>query len=351
MESILRLTPCPRFASDLILNKVGSGLRALQRALRPHCARPQTLRVCSYGSRNVVGRRPLGASLSQAFAFVFARRPGAQNNNNTIGEKMSFDESAKKLSRNPLGIIALFILLIYGFATILFGITSNTITENQKWPFIIFIVVFPVLVLFVFYSLVRNHHTKLYAPMDYRNENNFMQYQTSIEKEQKLDKEVNAEIASVESAIQTIDPPNKAPEIDLRQKISKYEELVLSKLELNYQAEIKRNVYFGAKNKERGFDGFAELRNQFIFFEVKYLRRELFPISILENIIYKVMTVKQDMFNSEKYRNYKFKLVIVIVMEMDDTQIIKLKNHISKYLDSNLMDLEIKYFRTSDLDK
>ncbi|MDD7268979.1 MAG: hypothetical protein PUH13_04155 [Treponema sp.] len=45
---------------------------------------------------------------------------------------MNIEESATKLSRNPLGIIALFILLIYGFATLLFGFVGNTFTEAQK---------------------------------------------------------------------------------------------------------------------------------------------------------------------------------------------------------------------------
>ena len=63
---------------------------------------------------------------------------------------MNIEESATKLSRNPLGIIALFILLIYGFATLLFGFVGNTFTEVQKWWFVIFLVIFPVLVLFVF---------------------------------------------------------------------------------------------------------------------------------------------------------------------------------------------------------
>ncbi len=87
---------------------------------------------------------------------------------------MNIEESATKLSRNPLGIIALFILLIYGFATLLFGLVGDIFSNAQKWWFVVFLVIFPVLVLFVFAYLVINHHQKLYALSDYRDEKIFL---------------------------------------------------------------------------------------------------------------------------------------------------------------------------------
>jgi hypothetical protein len=77
-----------------------------------------------------------------------------------------FGDTAKGLAQNPLGIIALFIVLVYGFASLVVGVGTNldnTSTNVLVW----FMVLFPVLVLIVFAWLVSQHHMKLYSPRDY----------------------------------------------------------------------------------------------------------------------------------------------------------------------------------------
>ena len=61
-------------------------------------------------------------------------------------------DAAKGLARNPLGIIALFIVLVYGFASL-------------------------VTALAVFAWLVSAHSGKLFAPADFKNEENFVRSQ------------------------------------------------------------------------------------------------------------------------------------------------------------------------------
>jgi hypothetical protein len=77
---------------------------------------------------------------------------------------------APRLSRNPLGIIALFIVMIYGFASLVLGIAAKALTQHERWPLIAFLVSFPVVVLWTFYILVSKHHHKLYAPFEYPTE-------------------------------------------------------------------------------------------------------------------------------------------------------------------------------------
>jgi len=78
----------------------------------------------------------------------------------------SFGGIAQKLSRNPLGIIALFIVLIYGIACLTFGFSKN-LPHSAVSLFVAFILIYPLIVLWVFYNLVTKHHTKLYAPQDF----------------------------------------------------------------------------------------------------------------------------------------------------------------------------------------
>jgi len=88
-----------------------------------------------------------------------------------------FSESAKGFTKSPLGIIALFIVLVYGFASIVVGFGQN-LSEHIA-PLIYFMVLFPVLVFTGFLWLVAKHHNKLYGPSDFKDEENFLKMQIS----------------------------------------------------------------------------------------------------------------------------------------------------------------------------
>lgn len=91
---------------------------------------------------------------------------------------VGFGDVAQKLARNPLGIIALFIVLVYGFAALVTGF-SGSFTPGERLPLIYFMIIFPVLVLGVFGWLVSRHSNKLFAPSDFRNEDNYVRALTA----------------------------------------------------------------------------------------------------------------------------------------------------------------------------
>lgn len=89
-----------------------------------------------------------------------------------------FGDTARRLARNPLGIIALFIVLVYGIASLV-TISTGAGAVNERQPLIYFLVFFPVLVLAVFAWLVSKHSDKLYGPSDFTNEDNYMKLVTA----------------------------------------------------------------------------------------------------------------------------------------------------------------------------
>jgi CheY-like chemotaxis protein len=91
----------------------------------------------------------------------------------------NFNETAKSLARNPLGIIALFIVLVYGFASLVTAF-AGSFTSTERLPLIYFLIVFPILVLGVFAWLVSNHSGKLFAPSDFKNEDNYVKMQMAV---------------------------------------------------------------------------------------------------------------------------------------------------------------------------
>jgi len=84
-----------------------------------------------------------------------------------------FYDIARSLSRNPLGIIALFIVLVYAVASLVIGFGRPAFWQNPFHPAVLFLAFFPVVVLTVFTYLVARYHTHLYAPGDYNNQEHF----------------------------------------------------------------------------------------------------------------------------------------------------------------------------------
>ena len=95
------------------------------------------------------------------------------------GDIENFGGTAKSLARNPLGIIALFIVLVYGFASLV-TVFSDAFSESERTPLIYFLVIFPILVLIVFAWLVSRHSGKLFAPSDFKDEDNYVKMQMSV---------------------------------------------------------------------------------------------------------------------------------------------------------------------------
>lgn len=121
----------------------------------------------------------------------------------------------KDLVKNPLGIVALFISLIYSIANLLLGATASTLTPDERKPLIVFIVLFPVLVLGVFYYLVSRHHGKLYAPGDYKEDKSFLRTLSVEERQQKLEFEIREQAPQEQPPLdQSSQPTTESPDAE-----------------------------------------------------------------------------------------------------------------------------------------
>jgi hypothetical protein len=105
--------------------------------------------------------------------YRFHQLQHPQQQGDRVSDLKAFSSAAKGLARNPLGIIALFIVLIYGFAALTVGINQSLQLE-ERLPLIWFLVLFPLAVLALFGWLVSKHHEKLYAPADYQTDESFL---------------------------------------------------------------------------------------------------------------------------------------------------------------------------------
>lgn len=80
----------------------------------------------------------------------------------------------KYSTRNPLGILAMFISFAYLSMVVCFTIGMDKLDGVcERMIMIGFLVLFPFVILYVFYNLITKHNGKLYGPRDYRRDEVF----------------------------------------------------------------------------------------------------------------------------------------------------------------------------------
>lgn len=194
----------------------------------------------------------------------------------------TFAKSAQKLSRNPLGIIALFIVLVYGIAALILGVSSANLQPNEKLPIIWFLVVFPIIVLFAFYRLVAHHHVKLYAPLDYQDKEGFFRALTPYEQRKRLEEEIENIEDESKVEVETQVSSDKKATMEVEDSVLKTistrhsyvlaEELAFRQIENDFGVSIHRQVAVG---RDYGIDGIFLRNGKPIAIEIKYVRQPM----------------------------------------------------------------------------
>ncbi len=207
----------------------------------------------------------------------------------------SFGAVAQRLARNPLGIIALFIVLVYGIAGLVFSSAATHLTPPERAPLIWFLVGFPVIVLLSFLWLVAKHHSKLYAPEDYGDGEGFfraMGPMAPAERQERIEKEAQEIVAAEQAVKQT-----SATQATVKE-YKAAEDLVVAALEQEFGVSITRHVGMGIENKQGkidlGFDGsFRDKNNINYVLEVKYSPHTDFGARF-SSLIHQIRTLYRD---------------------------------------------------------
>lgn len=184
-----------------------------------------------------------------------------------------FATAARGMTRNPLGIIALFIVLVYGIAGLALGTTAEALTSGQKTTLVWFLSAFPFAVLFTFAWLVARHPGSLYGPRDYRSDEAYLKALDAARQIAKLDEEVDEVVEQerpakrIPDAAETLTPGLTSRE-ELRRNVVLSEDLALRELESEYATSINRQVALG----RMAVDGAFAAGGRGYGVEVKYVR-------------------------------------------------------------------------------
>lgn len=258
------------------------------------------------------------------------------------------ERAVKDLVKNPLGIVALFISLIYSIANLLLGATASTLSADERHPLILFIVFFPVLVLGVFYFLVSRHHGKLYAPGDYKDDKSFLRTLSPEEQETKIQREVSDAIPQGDSALSTeqsrsissVPNPVRTDYVELRREIERVELSVVKRFEKKLNAPAERNLGIGDTGVT--FDALFTEGVQFTALEVKLLRSPM-PTSIaLDRALYAAVV-------AEKFFEGRFRLLLVVVYDFEIEELARVKSFWERRVHACPAKVELEFISKADL--
>lgn len=149
--------------------------------------------------------------------------------------------------KNPLTIIAIFAGIAEVSGT---GVLPFLSSPNQA-IFMWFVMAFPCLLVIFFFLTLNFNHCVLYAPSDFRDEDNFIR---SLPRATRLEKEMKIEAELATSVM----PESNTQYSDRFRSKNIYkliEDFVFSKLREEFETEIRRDVKLGAPGHEYVFDG------------------------------------------------------------------------------------------------
>ena len=186
-------------------------------------------------------------------------------------------------------------------------------------PIVWFLVVFPVLVLFVFGWLVSRHHWKLYSPADFRDDEGFIRVLSPAQQKLRLEAELEA-VASPASLSEDESATGASPVTEpdrstITSNVVLAEALVFRDLEQEFRSPVRRQIWMRLKDSDVAtFDGVIEAgpsKDTLLGVEVKFIRS---PISAkrLQHLLRDVATISLD-------RPRKFRLILAIVTDEDAT--------------------------------
>ncbi len=252
---------------------------------------------------------------------------------------MEFLKGAKEFARNPLGIVALFISLIYGFASLLLGASADKLESIERWPLLLFIVLFPFTVLYVFYKLVTEHHGKLYSPSDYKTDDSFLRTLSPEEKANKL--EADAKEATGDVFIEKTSPKKKLEISSVKNRIQDSEKYIMALLAK--ETGIKPDPDVQISQEKYTFDAaYIEPGKKATLLEVKYYSQPRITFRAVEEFVYRAKLTSE-------YMSIDTTFVLALVLDGELERFQMLVDAWRQSIEKSGIDIDIRVFSWNDI--
>jgi hypothetical protein len=270
--------------------------------------------------------------------------------------------------KNPLTIIAMFAAIaeISGTAVLPF------ISAENQGTYIWFLMIFPLLLIIVFFLTLNFNHKVLYAPSDFKDEENFFKSfkpASPVERDEKFREQARevAEDATVPTAPEIqppqMEPPPPSPTassvpyftmsdrvVSLQARYSLAEDLVLNKISRETGQGIRRDVSFGLPGtKERFvFDGVIIDNKNVTAVEIKYMQSLVSVKKRVSDVINRVSRIQQA---HPQLHSSSFTLVVVLVTEKPESEHSVIASKATEAIGITPFPVHIRVFNLSQLEK
>jgi hypothetical protein len=277
------------------------------------------------------------SSPSQASSFRFIVQPGdglessydrPMSQASLIRQDANMKESPAmknetKVIKNPLTIVGVFA----GLVEICGSVVFHNLGVAQQNLFIWFLMGFPTLLLLLFFTTLNFNNRVLYAPSDYKDEDNFIKTISPLklsDEQKKLQEELTELIKIKPRPVWDSPkelPSNLAPgdlmfaklRAQRTEKLLTAESLAIGKLEREFGDKFQRGASFGGMgNSKIIFDGYVPIDNEINAVEIKYVDSTHGLKSRINNVVNRAKEARLAV--PERSRS-TFKLMIVLILD------------------------------------
>ena len=269
--------------------------------------------------------------------------------------------------KNPLTIIAIFAAIAEISGTTVLPFIAPTSQATYVW----FLIVFPILLIVLFFATLNFNHKVLYAPSDYQNEDNFLRSlprATIAEKVLKIEAEI-AEEAAAEQSVSGAErsPPKITDEpatiegspISYQRLVRRsaeatymlVEELVFRKLSREFSAEIQRGVRLGSPGARYIFDGIVHDRGVTTVIEVKFFRHAPISNNQINQLRQSLKRIQESVQLLPTEQSVSLRVLLIIAGDEDNAFEGRVTAQIDRYRSEFAFPIEVRFYSLTDLER
>lgn len=267
--------------------------------------------------------------------------------------------------KNPLTVIAMFAAI----AEVSGAIVLPFIAPENQATYIWFLMLFPVLLVLIFFATLNFNHKALYAPSDWKDESNFFR-KFSQATEEERQRKLSDEVAAAEAVSNTQAPEGQRnspdqqqtkqpaalpgpPPIDIaklnRERIERYsaaEKSAIVKLATDLNLPFERNVVFHpTKSRRVVFDAVAIEQEKISAVEVKLIFNDFPTRSSSDKILLEAEKVAKSIKDSGR----EFVLHYVAVLDNEKIDRARVESKLRQYLNEYEFNIKLHVFTMEEL--
>lgn len=190
--------------------------------------------------------------------------------------------------KNPLTVISIFA----GLAEVSGTVVLPFVAESNQLVYIWFLILFPVLLVGLFFTTLNFNPRVLYAPSDFEDEKHYMDLfrpSSTAERLEKLEVEVQQSEVVEPPALESVSPTERVPEViaskdrlltlmkqDTTSRYMLVESLIIDRLATEFGKTPKRDIALKNSFGSQLFDAVFEDKNQLILVETKFFSEQTY---------------------------------------------------------------------------